>query len=78
MAQIGYTYFVYIMTNSQNHVLYIGVTSDLVSRGYQHIHKVFENSFSARYNTNKVVYFERFESIVNHHGLEQFVLPIAR
>jgi len=52
--------FVYIMTNKGNRVLYIGVTNDLSRRAYEHKHKV-NNSFPARYNVNKLVYFEVFE-----------------
>jgi putative endonuclease len=38
--------------------LYIGVTSDLQRRVYQHKHKLFGDSFSAKYNINRLVYFE--------------------
>jgi putative endonuclease len=55
--------FVYIITNYTNTTLYVGVTSDLHDRVKQHQNKVFENSFSARYNLNKLVYFEAFQMI---------------
>jgi putative endonuclease len=54
---------VYILANNRHTVLYTGVTSDLVSRMYQHIHKIYPNSFTGRYNVNKLVYFEIFTSI---------------
>jgi putative endonuclease len=55
--------FVYIMTNRYNSVLYTGVTSDLKKRLLQHRLKVYLKSFSSRYNTSKLVYYECYESI---------------
>ncbi len=49
--------YVYIVTNQNNTVLYTGVTSDLESRIYQHKNKSFKG-FTAKYNCNKLVYFE--------------------
>jgi putative endonuclease len=56
-------YFVYIMTNKGNNVLYTGVTSDLQSRCEEHLMKKYPNSFTARYNVNKLVYYEQFDDI---------------
>ena len=50
-------YFVYILTNWDNSVLYIGVTSNLEQRIWQHKHKIFEG-FTQKYNVNKLVYFD--------------------
>ena len=55
--------FTYIITNKHNTVLYTGSTSDLKNRLYEHIHKVYPNSFSSRYNCNKLVFFEYFTGI---------------
>ncbi|VXB45027.1 Excinuclease ABC subunit C [Flavobacterium sp. 9AF] len=55
--------FVYIITNKNNTTLYIGVTSNLPKRILEHIEKRYENSFSSRYNLNKLVYFEQFQQI---------------
>jgi putative endonuclease len=55
--------FVYIMTNNYNSVLYTGVTRDLRNRILQHWLKVYSKSFSSRYNTTKLVYYECYESI---------------
>ena len=52
-------YYVYIMTNKSNHVLYTGVTNNLVLRVSEHRNKV-GSRFTARYNLNKLVYFEVF------------------
>jgi putative endonuclease len=54
---------VYIMTNSNNSVLYTGVTSDLKERVVQHKTKKYMDSFTGRYNINKLIYFEFFETI---------------
>ncbi len=53
---------VYIITNKNNTVLYTGVTSDLVKRMYQHKSKIYKG-FAAKYNCEKLVYFEGFDSI---------------
>jgi len=50
-------YYVYIMTNKYNTVLYNGVTNDLVRRVYEHKEKLVEG-FTKRYNVDKLVYFE--------------------
>ncbi|PLY14344.1 GIY-YIG nuclease family protein [Sulfurimonas xiamenensis] len=48
---------VYILTNKSNNVLYVGVTSDLIKRIYEHKNHVMEG-FTAKYNVTKLVYFE--------------------
>ncbi len=49
------TYYVYIMA-SRSRTLYVGVTSNLEQRVYQHKYKVVE-SFTSRYNIDKLVYY---------------------
>ena len=53
---------VYFMSNINNNVLYIGVTSNLEKRVYQHKIKAFKG-FTEKYNCNKLVYFEVFTDI---------------
>jgi putative endonuclease len=53
---------VYIITNAHNTTLYIGVTSMLNQRIYQHKNKLVKG-FSAKYNLDKLVYFELFENM---------------
>jgi len=55
-------YFIYIATNKTNTVLYTGVTNNLIKRIYQHKNKVVAN-FSAKYNINKLVYYEVFQDV---------------
>ena len=50
-------YYVYILTNWNNKVMYIGVTNDLTRRVYEHKNKLVKG-FTSRYNVNKLVYFE--------------------
>jgi len=56
-------YFVYLMTNKNNTVIYTGVTNDLKRRVYEHKEKM-TNGFTKKYNVNKLVYFE-FTSDIN-------------
>jgi putative endonuclease len=62
---------IYIMTNKGNTTLYIGVTSDLKSRVWEHKNKVYPNSFTSRYNLFKLVYFENFTTIEEAIGREK-------
>ena len=50
-------YFVYIMTNKNNNVLYTGMTSNLIFRVYQHKNKMLKG-FTNRYNCVKLVFYE--------------------
>ena len=50
------------MNNKKNGVLYIGVTDNLNERIKEHKLKIFPKSFTARYNCDKLVYFEEFEN----------------
>jgi len=55
-------YFVYILTNKYNKVLYVGVTNNLIRRVYEHKNKLV-NGFTSKYNVNKLVYYESFPSV---------------
>ncbi|MEJ1222759.1 GIY-YIG nuclease family protein [Sediminicola sp. 1XM1-17] len=55
--------FVYILTNKNNTTLYVGVTSNLIMRVQEHKEKKDKNSFTARYNLNKLVYYKTFQNI---------------
>ena len=50
-------YYTYILTNKANTVLYIGVTNNLQTRIWEHKQKVF-GGFTAKFNCDKLVYFE--------------------
>ena len=51
-------YYVYILSNAHNNVIYTGVTNDLVRRVYEHKNHLEKNSFTSRYNVEKLVYYE--------------------
>ena len=51
------TYYVYMITNWKNEVLYTGVTNDLARRINEHRDKKIPG-FASRYNVNKLVFFE--------------------
>ena len=54
--------YIYILTNTTNKVLYIGVTSNLVKRVYEHKNS-FVEGFTKKYNCKKLVYYEIFDTI---------------
>jgi putative endonuclease len=51
-------YYVYLLTNWINKVMYVGVTNKLERRIYQHKQKLVKG-FTGKYNVNKLVYFEQ-------------------
>jgi len=57
-------FYVYILTNKSHHVVYTGVTSDLVKRIWQHKNKTADG-FTSKYNVNKLVYFEVYDDAEN-------------
>ena len=56
--------WVYVMCSLNHSTLYVGVTSNIASRVYEHKHKVYPKSFSSRYNCVKLVYYKHFETIM--------------
>ncbi len=64
--------YVYILVNQNNTTIYIGVTSNLVKRIYQHKNK-FVDGFSKKYNLNKLVYFEVVDNIESAIALEKYL-----
>ena len=55
--------YFYILTNRNNSVLYAGVTSNLRDRMVKHKTKRYPDSFTARYNVDRLVYYEVYDSI---------------
>jgi putative endonuclease len=56
------SYYVYIATNKDNHVLYTGVTNDLYRRMYEHKNKLMKG-FTQKYNVCKLVYYEETSDV---------------
>ena len=70
--------YVYIITNKHHTTLYTGVTSDLRSRLWQHKTKYFPRSFSARYNLDKLIYFEAYSTIEDAIDMEKVIKGKSR
>ncbi len=56
------TYYVYILTNKLHTTLYVGVTSDVARRAWEH-REGFAKGFSKKYNLKKLVYVEAHNDI---------------
>lgn len=70
--------YVYIMTNAGNSTLYVGATSELPGRVWQHKEKANPKSFTARYNLTKLVYYEVADSVVAAYEREQQIKAGSR
>ena len=55
--------YVYILTNKNRTTLYIGVTSQLEGRLWEHKNHIFKSSFTDRYNLELLVHWEHYELI---------------
>ncbi len=75
---IGKGGFIYILTNKNNTTLYTGVTSNLTNRLLEHRDKKYPHSFSARYNLEKLVHYEYFESITSAIEREKQIKASSR
>ena len=63
-------YYVYIMTNKNNSILYTGVTNDLKRRVYEHKNKLVEG-FTKKYNIDKLVFYEVYDDINSAIAIEK-------
>lgn len=59
---MGKQSFVYILSNKNNNVLYIGVTNDLWRRFLEHKNKLIVG-FTKNYHVDKLVYYEEYDNI---------------
>ena len=57
-------YYIYLLSNKNNNVIYTDVTNNLIKRIYEHKQK-FVKGFTKKYNINKLVYYEVFNDINN-------------
>ena len=58
------SYFVYIISNTKHKPFYTGVTNSLERRIYEHKNKIFPESFSAKYNLDKLLFWEEHSDII--------------
>ena len=58
------TYYIYILASNRNGTLYIGVTSNLLKRVYEHKNNLVKG-FTKKYNVHKLVYYEQTEEIAS-------------
>ena len=65
-------YYVYILTNKYNKVLYTGVTNDLFRRTEEHVSERNEG-FTKKYNAKKLVYYECFEHMNDAIAREKYL-----
>jgi putative endonuclease len=70
-------YYVYIMTNKNNTVLYTGVTNDLRRRVYEHKNKLVDG-FTKKYNITKLIYFEMCRDAVGSISREKQIKAGSR
>ena len=72
------TYYVYIITNKPYGVYYTGITSDIITRTYQHKNHYFNNSFTEKYNLDKLVWFEQHKNVHNAIKREKLIKKYKR
>ena len=70
--------FVYILANATNTTVYTGVTSDLPRRMDEHRQHLFPQSFTAKYDVTKLVYYEQHEDIREAIGREKQIKSWSR
>ncbi len=70
-------YYVYIMASFRR-ALYVGVTSNIEKRVWQHKHDVYKDSFTARYRVHRLVYFETYSDVLTAIAREKKVKHFTR
>ena len=70
-------YYLYIMTNKRNTVLYTGVTNNIKKRIYEHKAKLVDG-FTKKYNINKLVYYEIYDDAYNAISREKQIKSGSR
>ena len=75
MEKKGYTY---ILFNKRNGTLYVGMTSDLKRRVYEHKNRIHPDSFSAKYSVDKLGYFEEFALVTDAIAREKQIKAGSR
>ena len=71
------TYVVYLLSNSRHTVLYCGITSDLVTRIWQHKCKMYKG-FTQKYKVTELLYFEKFEYVTDAINREKQIKGMSK
>ena len=71
-------FWVYIATNKNATVLYVGMTNDLMRRMYEHRNKTNPKSFAARYNVNRLVWYETLPTAADAIAVEKKIKGLLR
>jgi putative endonuclease len=77
MPNWNYNYYIYLLTNKYNTVIYTGMTNDLLRRVAQHKSKRTPG-FTSRYNVTKLVYYEHFGLVENAIAREKQIKAGSR
>ena len=70
-------FYIYILSNQNNTVLYIGITNDLVRRIYEHKNKLCKG-FTKKYNVDKLVYYEACDDSISAIAREKQIKAGSR
>jgi putative endonuclease len=76
-ASMDQQFYVYIMSNKNNTVLYTGVTNDLRRRVYEHKEKMIEG-FTKKYHITKLVYYEILRDAESAISREKQIKGVSR
>src|SRR4030042_2943840 len=71
-------YYVYILTNKMNSVNYTGITNNLERRIWEHKNNFNPDSFTARYNVHKLIYYEEFSNVNDAIAREKQIKGLSR
>jgi len=71
------SYWVYILASKKNGTLYIGVTSDILKRVWQHKNNIV-SGFTAQYSVHMLVYYEEYSSINEAIAREKYLKGKSR
>ena len=77
MQSMEHTYYVYIITNKDNRVLYTGVTNNLTKRLYEHRNGLTPG-FASKYQCHKLVWYEATSSIIDAISYEKKIKSGSR
>lgn len=73
-----YTFYIYILTNKRKTVLYTGVTGHLHKRLHEHQTKQNPNSFTAKYNVQFLIYYEKYNWVYQAIEREKEIKSLSR